>query len=425
MRARIIWAVLALVVALIAWALLTSPTAPGRIGVNRLVENAVTTTPAGQTDWRPSVTGADVNFGDRVATAAASRLEVSLLDRSLLTVGANARLEIDRFVYDPERDIAGVAVSMLRGAFRFASDNRGAQPEAIAFRTPGAAIGIRGTIIEGVVGPEAVAFLRGIPGAPDLSAESDSAAVIILREGAIGVEVNGQSVVLDRPVQIVALTRTRLYPAFGASEETNRRFEVLLPTRSGPSGPPPAPPPVEPTPVPAPVDPVTPPPTDRPVPPRTPVTPPTRQPPAPEPPARDPPASVPAARDPAVRPAQIRPARTQPTGIRAPTPVVTAPPESPAPAASAAPAPTPAPARAEPGTPVPAPAPSADTPRANPVPEAVPPVIRERPARSPPASRSPSTAVPVSPRPIPVEPRVRPPLESRPQAAPAPRPGRR
>ncbi len=420
MRARIIWAVLALVVALIAWALLTSPTAPGRIGVNRLVENAVTTTPAGQTDWRPSVTGADVNFGDRVATAAASRLEVSLLDRSLLTVGANARLEIDRFVYDPERDIAGVAVSMLRGAFRFASDNRGAQPEAIAFRTPGAAIGIRGTIIEGVVGPEAVAFLRGIPGAPDLSAESDSAAVIILREGAIGVEVNGQSVVLDRPVQIVALTRTRLYPAFGASEETNRRFELLLPTRSGPSGPPPAPPPVEPTPVPAPVDPVTPPPTDRPVPPRTPVTPPTREPPAPEPPTRDP-----AARDPAVRPAQKRPARTRPTGIRPPTPVVTAPPESPAPPASAAAAPTPAPARAEPGTPVPAPAPSADTPRANPVPEAVPPLIRERPVRSPPASRSPSTAVPVSPRPIPVEPRVRPPLESRPQAAPAPRPGRR
>lgn len=241
MRAKIIWAVLAVVVALVAWVLMTPPSVSGRVGMNRLVENAVTTAAAGQSDWRPSVTGADVNFGDRVATAAASRLEVSLLDRSMLTVGSNTRLDIDRFVYDPERDIVGVAVSVLRGAFRFVSNNRNSRPEAIAFRTPGSAIGIRGTIIEGVVGPEAVAFLAGIPGAPDLSAEADSAAVIILREGAIGIVVNGQSLVLDRPVQMVALTRTRLYPPFGVSDETTRRFEVLLPSRPGPAGPPTAP----------------------------------------------------------------------------------------------------------------------------------------------------------------------------------------
>lgn len=235
MRTKFIWAVLAVVLALAAWSLMTPPAEPGRIGVNRLVENQVTTTAAGQSDWRLSVTGADVNFGDRIATAAASRLEVSLLDRSVLTVGANARLEIDRFVYDPERGVAGVAVSVVRGAFRFVSDSRGAQPEPIAFRTPGSAIGIRGTTIEGLVGPEAVAFLAGIPGAPDLSAEADSAAVIILRQGAIGIAVNGQSVVLDRPVQMVALTRTRLYPAFGVPDETTRRFEVLLPSPRGPA----------------------------------------------------------------------------------------------------------------------------------------------------------------------------------------------
>lgn len=307
MRTRIIWALLAVVVALAAWALLTPPAAPGRVGVNRLVENAVTTTSAGQTDWRPSVIGADVNFGDRIATAAASRLEVSLLDRSLLTVGANAQLEIDRFVYDPERGVAGVAVSVLRGAFRFASDNRGAQPEAIAFRTPGSAIGVRGTVIEGVVGPQAVAFLAGIPGAPDLSAESDSAAVLILREGAIGVAVNGQSVVLDRPVQMIALTRTRLYPPFGATDETNRRFEILLPTRAGTASPPVAPPPVDPS--------GDTPPAPRPVPP--PVTGPGDKPQGPTPtPTREPPV-----RDPAVPPPLTRP----PTKVVTPPPTTSAP----------------------------------------------------------------------------------------------------
>lgn len=311
MRTRIIWALLAVVVALAAWALLTPPAAPGRVGVNRLVENAVTTTSAGQTDWRPSVIGADVNFGDRVATAAASRLEVSLLDRSLLTVGANARLEIDRFVYDPERGVAGVAVSVLRGAFRFASDNRGAQPEAIAFRTPGSAIGVRGTVIEGVVGPAAVAFLAGIPGAPDLSAESDSAAVLILREGAIGVAVNGQSVVLDRPVQMVALTRTRLYPPFGATDETNRRFEVLLPTRAGTASPPVAPPPVDPS--------GDTPPATRPVPP--PVTGPGDKPQGPTPTPTPTPTREPPVRDPAVPPPLTRP----PTKVVTPPPTTSAP----------------------------------------------------------------------------------------------------
>ena len=371
MRTKIIWAVLAVVLALAAWALLTPPAAPGRVGVNRLVENAVTTTPAGQTEWRPSVTGADVNFGDRVATAAASRLEVSLLDRSLLTVGANAQLEIDRFVYDPERSIAGVAVSVLRGAFRFASDNRGAQPEAIAFRTHGAAIGVRGTVIEGVVGAEAVAFLAGIPGAPDLSAEADSAAVIILREGAIGVEVNGQSVVLNRPVQMVALTRTRLYPPFGATDETNRRFEVLLPTRPGTANPPVLPPPpvaasgTAPTPT-GPVRPTVPPPATDPVDkPRAPT---------PQPPSREPPV-----RDPVVRPPLTR----------APTPVVTAPPVTSAPVTAA-------------------------------------PTTRDPPVRIAPAPRQPRTTTAPPTRVAPVEPRVRvpvrPPVQAPPRTMPTPAP---
>lgn len=365
MRTRIIWFGLAVIVALAAWALLTPPAAPGRVGINRLVENVVTTTSAGQADWRPSVLGADVNFGDRVATAAASRLEVSLLDRSLLTVGANAQLDIDRFVYDPERNIAGVAVSVLRGAFRFASDNRGAQPEAIAFRTPGSAIGIRGTVIEGVVGPEAVAFLAGIPGAPDLSAEADSAAVIILREGAIGVAVNGQSVVLDRPVQIVALTRTRLYPPFGATDEIDRRFEALLPTRPGAVSPAPAsPPPVDPSgAAPAPAGParppVTPPATGSGGKPLTPETPVVREPPV---------------RDPAVRPPLTR----------APTKVITASPATSAPATAA-------------------------------------PTTRDPPVRTAPAPRLPSTTTAPPPRPLPIEPVVRQPVQQQTPPTRAPR----
>ena len=385
MRARIIWSVLAVALVLVAWALMTPPSVPGRVGFNRLVENTVTTTPAGQTDWRPSVVGADVDFGDRIATADASRLEVSLLDRSLLTIGAHAQLEIDRFIYDPERDIAGVAVSVLRGAFRFVSDGRGGPPEPIAFRTPGSEIGIRGTVIEGVVGPAAVAFLAGIPGAPDLSAEADSAAVLILREGAIGVAVNGQSVVLDRPVQMVALTRTRLYPPFGATEETDRRFEVLLPGRRGTSVPPVAPlPPADPD----------------------------LAPPGPEKPTR-PPATVPA--DPpstAVPPPAGQP-ETRPPLTRAPVPTVTRPPDrvSPATAATATPMNRLPPRQSAPSQAAPATdAPSQAAPSTAAPPTAAPPTAASVPRR-------PATALPT--RADPVEPPVRRPVQP-PTRAPQP-----
>ncbi|MBX9802587.1 MAG: FecR family protein [Caulobacteraceae bacterium] len=370
MRARIIWSVLAVVLGLVAWALMTPPSAPSRVGFNRLVENAVTTTPAGRTDWRPSVVGADVEFGDRIATADASRLEVNLLDRSLLTVGAHAQLEIDRFVYDPERDIAGVAVSILRGAFRFASDGRGGPPEPIGFRTPGAEIGIRGTVIEGVVGPAAVAFLAGIPGAPDLSAESNSAAVLILREGAMGVAVNGQSVVLDRPVQMVALTRTRLYPPFGATGETDRRFEALLPGRRVPSVPPVVPPP--------PADPAV-------------------APPGPANPPR-PPAAVPSDPPSTAAPPPVGQPEARPPLTRAPVLTVTRPPDrvSPATAATATPMTR-------------SPPPQSAPPQAAP--------SQAAPSNAAPVPRRPATGLPT--RADPVEPPVRRPAQP-PTRAPQP-----
>ncbi len=226
---RTLLIVLLVVVAAVCGWMLFSPMRgeAGAVGVNTLVQNDVTTASAGLDAWKPAVIGADVFFGDRIATAVDSRLDIRLLDRSNLTVGANARLTIDRFIYDPSRNAGGALVSILAGAFRYASDE--GRPEEVSFRTPGAAIGIRGTLIEGVVGPLAVALLAGVPGAPDLSADADSAAVIVLKSGAAEVRAGGQTAVLDQPVQVVILTRRGIYPPFALTPEITRGFEALLP----------------------------------------------------------------------------------------------------------------------------------------------------------------------------------------------------
>lgn len=307
---RVLLIVLLVVVASVGGWMLFSPMRgeAGGVGVNTLVENDVTTASAGQDEWTPAVLGGDVYFGDRIATAADSRLEVRLLDRSNLSVGSNARLTIDRFVYDPSRNAAGALVSVLTGAFRYASDE--GKPEQVSFRTPGATIGIRGTVIEGVVGPEALALIADITGAPDLSLDADSAAVIILRSGAADVRAAGQTVVLDQPGQAVILTRRQIYPTFTATSETTERFETLLPpaatqpgTTSPPSvTPPPTPPPLNPPPA------VTAPPVS---------TPPTRQPPR-DPVIRPPRQGIPQTRPEPGAQAPLGPQRAGPTNPAGP-----------------------------------------------------------------------------------------------------------
>lgn len=234
---RTFWIVLLVIVAGAAgWALLApARDATGKVGVNTLVQNTVTVASAGNEAWKPAVVGGDVLFGDRIATAADSRLEVRLLDRSNLSVGSNARLTIDRFVYDPSRNAAGAMVSVLTGAFRYASDE--GKPEQVSFRTPGATIGIRGTVIEGVVGPAAVALIAGMADAPDLSLDADSATVIILRSGAADVRAGDSTIMLDQPGEAVILTRRRIYPSFTMTPETTERFEALLPPAAAPTDP--------------------------------------------------------------------------------------------------------------------------------------------------------------------------------------------
>ena len=45
--------------------------------------------------------GEDVVMGDAVTTGTKSRLQIMLLDQTAITMGENASLVIDEFVYDP------------------------------------------------------------------------------------------------------------------------------------------------------------------------------------------------------------------------------------------------------------------------------------------------------------------------------------
>ena len=85
-----------------------------------------------------------VALADQVQTGQRSQLQVLLLDRAVFTVGANARLTIDRYVYDPATGRA-FSATVAKGAFRFMSGRRGDGSNS-SIRTPVATIGIRGGV---------------------------------------------------------------------------------------------------------------------------------------------------------------------------------------------------------------------------------------------------------------------------------------
>lgn len=206
------------------------------VGVNALVENSVQTRSAGESGWRPSVVDGTVRQADAIVTGADSRLLIRMRDESVLTVGANAALNVDRFVIDTEADPAGVMVSMLRGAFRFVSGSRGAERERVAFRTPTATIGIRGTIIEAAVGTDALELMDEAAGTPVPGDDPDQSAVIVLVEGEIEIEVDGVRRIVREPGQAVAVRGRRLSEPFRLSPEAGQRLAGRLPPRE-PGGP--------------------------------------------------------------------------------------------------------------------------------------------------------------------------------------------
>src|SRR3569833_1140729 len=174
------------------------PAAAQTVGVKDAVVNDVRM----KTEAIPTVHRAAVkervSLGNDIATGPASRLQVLLLDRTNFTLGANARLKVDRFVYDPSRSASSVGLSVTRGAFRFMSGKPlHANPGQSQINTPVASIGIRGTIVALAVGAAALSVIGHQPGVPATGADPDKATLIFLRGPGTGAQGGEQQGAID------------------------------------------------------------------------------------------------------------------------------------------------------------------------------------------------------------------------------------
>lgn len=212
------------------------------VGVNAAIRNTVSTQPAGEGALRAAALRAQVRTGDVFVSGAQSQLQILLRDQSIFTIGSNARVTIDRFVIDTDRSAGSASASVARGAFRFVSGRGGARAGAV--RTPVASIGVRGTVVETVVGPDALLVLQGQPGIPPFSGSPDDASLIVLRgpgargsgfdtPGAIDVTSGDQTYTLERPGLAMFAWPGGTFGPFELSDEASSRLSALL--RSAPT----------------------------------------------------------------------------------------------------------------------------------------------------------------------------------------------
>lgn len=129
----------------------SAPTQPDADVVGR-VETVLGTATALRSDGsQVTLTAGDpIHAGDVLQTAAEASLGVEFADKTTLSLGAEGRLVVDDFVYDPEANTGSMNVNVVQGVFTFVSGEIAKLgPDMMTVYTPVATVGIRGTKVAG------------------------------------------------------------------------------------------------------------------------------------------------------------------------------------------------------------------------------------------------------------------------------------
>ena len=131
------------------------------------------------------VAAAAVFPDEPIATGADARLALSFDDGTTLTLGENASLVLDTFVYAPEGE--SVLHATVTGAFRYVSGKLGpGATRQASVTTPVAVVGVRGTDFWG--------------------GQIDAAFGVVVLEGSVTVTTPGGTTVLSAPGQGTSVT---------------------------------------------------------------------------------------------------------------------------------------------------------------------------------------------------------------------------
>ena len=109
--------------------------------------------PAGEDIGRSAGIGDPIYLDDEIVTGPDTSLQILLKDQTVFSIGPNAVLVFDEFIYDPSGGSENsLTASVKKGAFKFISGKISKKnPEAMKLKLPNATASIRGTTVAGRV----------------------------------------------------------------------------------------------------------------------------------------------------------------------------------------------------------------------------------------------------------------------------------
>lgn len=113
-------------------------------GQIKVVNGSVTIERGGQT--LPAVMGARIQQTDTLRTGAGGSVGVTMLDNTLVSVGPNSVLVIERYAFNSTTHQGHFDAGLRRGTLSMVSGKLAKQsPDAVRVITPGTVLGARGT----------------------------------------------------------------------------------------------------------------------------------------------------------------------------------------------------------------------------------------------------------------------------------------
>jgi len=126
------------------------PTAPGEVTIGNSSSVVRTVTGRIEAGKRYLQFQDDIYRNELIETFEGSATELTFLDESTLVLGPNTAVVLDRFVYNPDSNANEFVLSVAKGVLRFTTGKLNS--DAYEIHTPVSTIGIRGTVIDIVIG---------------------------------------------------------------------------------------------------------------------------------------------------------------------------------------------------------------------------------------------------------------------------------
>lgn len=160
-----------------------------------------------------------LHFNERVLTTGDSRSVVEFRDGSVLQVGPNAIVILDRFVFNPFESKSEKVITAVSGAFRYISGMK-TKSSSLEIRTASATIGIRGSLSDFMV----------YPGLPTFVAMRHGFATVRNDRGAVQVRPGQAMAVQSRNIPMPTPDRIPAAVAVQALQHINNQVGAVPPS---------------------------------------------------------------------------------------------------------------------------------------------------------------------------------------------------